>query len=105
MWRQGPSTDDGYWMVQKHPWGTGAVRVIVDEGAPVLTAEEFMYELKDALVADRIDAQDAYLEAITIAAELPPADLVKLRDAVVAGRAGGAADGTPRKRTRKAAAS
>jgi hypothetical protein len=36
--------------------------------------------------------------ALTIAAEIPPAELLRLRDAVRAGRAGGAADGRrPRK--------
>jgi hypothetical protein len=54
------------------------------------------------------EAANAWLD-LAIAAELPaqedPDELVRLRDAFQAGRTGGAADGAPRKRTRKARAS
>ena len=101
IWRKGPVTPDGFWMVQSLLSVT-AVRVIADEAAPERTAEEFGYALADALEADRTAAQDAYLTALTTAAEIPPAELVRLRDAVRAGRAGGAVDG---RRTRKGATS
>jgi len=51
------------------------------------------------------DASSSWLdfpEATELAAPLDP-ELTRLREAVLAGRAGGATDGTPRKRTRKAA--
>jgi hypothetical protein len=105
-WRRGPDTPDGWWMI--HPFW-GAVRIIEDERAPERTAYEFDEVLTDAVQPDRRsaqqtrhDAQDAYLTALTIAAEIPPAELVRLRDAVRAGRAGGATDG---RRPRKGAAS
>jgi hypothetical protein len=102
LWRKGPATPDGFWMVHDF-LGVTAVRVIGDEAAPERTAEEFGYALADALVADRRAAQDAYLVALMAAAEIPPEEIVRLRDAVRAGQAGGPADG--RRRARKGAAS
>lgn len=108
IWRRGPDTPDGFWAIYAFA-GVVAVRVIEDERAPERTAREFWDVLHDAVEPDRRsaeekrnDAQDAYLTALTIAAEIPPAELVRLRDAVRAGRAGGATDG---RRPRKGSAS
>jgi hypothetical protein len=105
-WRRGPDTPDGWWMIHVF-WG--AVRIIEDDRAPERTADEFDEVLTDAVQPDRRsaqqardDAQDAYLTALTIAAEIPLAELVRLRDAVRAGKAGGPTDG---RRTRKGPAS
>jgi hypothetical protein len=101
LWRQGPDTPDGYWMVTKI--GRDAVRCIVDPEAPERTEHEFRDALCDARSAATWSPQDDYLRSLTIAAEIPLEELTRLRDAVRAGRAGGAVDGTPRK-SRKAAA-
>jgi hypothetical protein len=97
IWRKGPETPDGFWMVSSL-LKVEAVRVIEDEEAPERSAEGFRYALADALVADVTAAQDAYLTALTTAAEIPPAELVRLRDAVRAGKAGGPVDGRRRRR-------
>ncbi len=105
IWRAGPHTPDGRWMVRR--WGSGptAVRLVWDEDAPSRTAREFSQALDDACVADKTEAIDAYLTRLTLASEIPTEELQRLRDSVRAGKTGGAADGAPRKRTRKQAAS
>jgi hypothetical protein len=90
-WRRGPNTPDGWWMVKR--FVRDAVRIIIDDDAPERTVSEFRRALEDACVADRLDAEDAYLTALTTAAEIPPTELVRLRDAVRAGKAGGPIDG------------
>jgi hypothetical protein len=102
IWRRGPDTPDGFWMVHVF-WG--AVRVVADERAPERAPLAFREALTDAVDPGRQTteearhaAQDAYLTALTIAAEIPPAELVRLRDAVRAGKAAGPTDG---RRTRK----
>ena len=99
IWRRGPDTPNGFWMIYVFA-GVVAVRVIEDDQAPERTSHEFWDALGDAADPDErtvqeawIDAQDAYLTALTIAAEIPPAELVQLRDAVRAGKAGGPTDG------------
>jgi hypothetical protein len=96
LWRRGPATPDGWWMVRRYP--SVAVRLILDPEAPERTEYDFARELCDACIADRLEAEDAYLTALTTAAEIPPAELVRLRDAVRAGRAGGPVDGRRRRR-------
>lgn len=91
IWRRGPDTPDGFWMIAKIT--RRAVRIIEDDRVPERTAEEFEQVLFDALNADKIDAEDTYLAALTTAAEILPEELVRLRDAVRAGRRGGASDG------------
>lgn len=103
-WRKGPDTLDGTWMVTTSRGANAwAVRVIIDPDAPKLSSYEMYYALEAALHARSYEAQDEYLAAITVVSDLAPNELTRLRDAVVAGRTGGAADGAPRKRTRKAA--
>ena len=92
-WRQGPKTPDGFWMVQRLFSDKWAVRIVRDPDAPSRTAEAFTRALEDACDADEHAAQDDYLTALTIAAEMPPAELLRLRDTVLAGKAGGPADG------------
>lgn len=104
-WRQGPYTDDGFWMVPRRPiLGNVAVRCVYDDTAPERTASAFATYLDECVHADRMDAEDDYLSNLSAVAAIPPAELVRLRDAVAAGKAGGAADGKPR-RARKAAQS
>src|SRR5450759_2871852 len=76
--RRGPDTSDGFWAIYAIA-GVVAVRVIEDVRAPERTAREFWDVLHDAVEPDRRsaeekrnDAQDAYLTALTIAAEIPP---------------------------------
>ena len=104
IWRRGPDTPDGFWMIYALG-GVVGVRVIEDDRAPERTSREFWDALGDAVDPDEADeeatrdaAQDAYLATLTIAAEIPLAELVRLRDAVRAGQAGGPTDG---RRTRK----
>ena len=107
-WRAGPDTPDGFWMVKRFGYpDRDAVRLINDTEAPERTAVEFGRALADAVDAEAHDAEDQYLAALTAAAEIPPEDLMRLRDAVRAGKAGGSADGTApkaRRASRKAAA-
>ncbi len=102
FWRRGPDTPDGWWMIYSlgGPRAVRAVRIIVDDHAPERTEHEFLATLSEARDPDRRrrerdadDNEDAYLAALTFAAEIPPEELVRLRDAVRAGKAGGAADG------------
>lgn len=110
-WRPGPTTPDGHWMVMEYPrklvgGGTAiwAVRVVVDPLAEKVDPIECGTVLERALHAPRHQREDSYLSALAVVSMLPPDDLTLLRDAVLAGRTGGAADGAPRKRTRKVAA-
>lgn len=102
-WRRGPNTPDGWWMISRQSYvEIEAVRLIVDPEAPERDAREFGRALEDATQADRLAAEDAYLAAVTVTAELSPDDLARLRDAVLEGRAGGPADGSPKaRRSRK----
>lgn len=112
-WRLGPKTPDGFWMVTRNRTAVGgglqewAVRVVIDPAAtPIGLSRE---DLEDALYGrlDKRAEEDAYLASIEIVRMLPPDDLTRLREAVLAGKAGGSADGTApkaRRASRKAAA-
>jgi len=102
-WRRGPETPDGYRMVttgRAQPW---AVRVVIDPDADDLGGLETHFRLENALNAPAHEREDAYLAAPTVVSLLPKDDLTRLRDAVRAGETGGAADGAPKRRTRKVA--
>ncbi|MEK6720530.1 MAG: hypothetical protein AABZ33_07635 [Chloroflexota bacterium] len=94
LWREGPRTPDGFWMVERTGYpARAAVRVIHDDDAPERTGREFARALTEARDAEKLSAEDDYLAALTVAAEIPADELLRLRDAVRVGRAGGSADG------------
>lgn len=108
LWRVGPETEDGFWLVKRPPWGPYAVRVIEDDRTPLRTPVEFRDAIRDAEHPEYralMAGEDTYLEAISVVATVPADELIRLRDAVLSGKAGGANDGAPRRRTRKAAQS
>jgi hypothetical protein len=105
-WRRGPDTTDGHWMVTTgrkdatgRP-GSWAVRVIIDPVAETMNGYEVYTRLENALHAREHEAEDAYLAAVNVVRALPPDELSRLRDAVRAGKTGGAADGAPVRRSR-----
>ena len=98
FWRKGPETSDGFWLIHKLGYPTMAVRVVEDAEAPIRTAREFDEVLREAVHHDEWTAQDDALRRLS---EVTPSELLRMREAVVAGRAGGAADGTPRRRAGK----
>lgn len=109
-WRRGPDTTDGHWMVTTgrkdatgRP-GSWAVRVIIDPAAGNQNSYDIYRALENALHARSHEAEDAYLAAVDVVRAIPPDELSRLRDAVRAGKTGGASDGAPVRRTRKAAA-
>jgi hypothetical protein len=110
-WRLGPTTPDGFWMVTRNRKTTTgderdwAVRVVIDPEAKSVGVD--YKDLDDALYGRlaRRDEVDAYLASIEIVRMIPPDELTRLREAVLAGKTGGPSDGEPRKRTRKVATS
>jgi hypothetical protein len=105
-WRRGPDTPDGYWMVTTSRettdggFASWAVRVIIDPAGLDMGSFDLYLALENALHARTHEAEDAYLAAIEVVRAIPPDELSRLRDAVRAGKTGGASDGAPVRRSR-----
>jgi hypothetical protein len=99
FWRWGPQWTahgrTGYWAIETIR--NVAVRVVMDPAVEAVDASRFYQRLED--VRNGADMADDYLRSLDQREEL-----LAIREAALAGRLGGAADGAPRKRTRKVAA-
>lgn len=102
-WRRGPDTPDGYWMVSTKQWTDGAIQavrvVIAPDGkdyrllaSPKTSAYD---DLTFAVQKHSLDAQDAYLLAVQVVADMAADPLMILKQAVKLGRKGGELDGDP----------